>query len=406
MAMSKPMLLQEFTRLPPALIVDCVDGLAGAIDAVAAGARPSHRFLRYGWFAAALRTYGGHARTLTVAREGEPVAALPIVSAGPAWAKLAAIPGCYWPFRSFPVREDAGVEAIEALLPRLAREARALRVGPVYDGDPGLELLKEAARNRGWAVLDRFVADSFLLDIAAERAEGTWPRNSTLKKNRFHEKHLGGHGALDWSFVHGAGWNEAAFEALAGIEEQSWIAARTDGSDAKFTARGHGGFWRAAAEDPVIARMMWTALLRVDGAPAAFSFDLNAGPLKYAIANSYDPRFAKHSPGKLLYYRNLVRAIEDGIAAVDWGAGDSGYKQVIGAAKGPAIRDWLFVRPGLDALAGKLLRSAWKRTGRAEAGSAPAEANRVLDAEEGDCGDEERKGSGNQTEIHGALPGS
>ena len=79
MAMSKPMLLEEFTRLPPALTVDCVDGLAGAIDAVAARARPSHHFLRYGWLAAALRTYGGHARTLTVAREGEPVVALPIV---------------------------------------------------------------------------------------------------------------------------------------------------------------------------------------------------------------------------------------------------------------------------------------------------------------------------------------
>ena len=52
--------------------------------------------------------------------------------------------------------------------------------------------------------------------------------------------------------------------------------------------------------------MMWAAVLRVDGAPAAFSFDLNAGALKYAIANSYDPAFAKHSPGKLLYYRNLV----------------------------------------------------------------------------------------------------
>ena len=35
---------------------------------------------------------------------------------------------------------------------------------------------------------------------------------------------------------------------------------------------------------------------------------------------------------KLLYYRNLVRGIEDGIARVDWGAGDSGYKRTIGAA--------------------------------------------------------------------------
>ena len=363
--MSKPMPLDQFTRLPPAHSVDCVDGLAGAIDVVAGRAPASHRFLRYGWFAAALRAYGGSARTLVVSREGEAVAALPIVPKGPGWAGLAEVPGCYWPFRSFPVAEDAGVEAMEALLPRLAREVRALRVGPVYDGDPGLELLKEAAGARGWAVLDRFVADSYLLDMrAAQGEEGGWPRNSTLRKNRFHEKHLGGHGSLDGDFVSGESWSEDAFDALASVEEKSWIAARTDGSDAKFTRSGHGAFWRAAAADPKLAEMMWAAVLRVEGAPAAFSFDINAGALKYAIANSYDPAFAKHSPGKLLYYRNLVRALDDGIATVDWGAGDSGYKQVIGAEKGPAIRDWLFVRPGVSARAAKLLAGLWRRSGQ------------------------------------------
>jgi len=364
--MTKPMPLDAFTRLPPALAADCVDGLAASIDAVAGSAASSHRFLRYGWFAAALQAYGGAARTLTVAREGEAMAALPIVQAGPGWLGLASVPGCYWPFRSFPVRADAGVEVAEALLARLARTVKALRLGPIYDGDPGLELLKAAARAQGWAVLDRFVADSYLLDIAAQQAEGIWPRNSTLRKNRFHEKHLADHGALDWRFVSGTDWDAAAFDALAEIERKSWIAARTDGSDAKFTEDGHGSFWRAAAADPVVAGMMWAAVLRVDGAPAAFSFDLNAGALKYAIANSYDPAFAKHSPGKLLYYRNLVRAIEDGIARVDWGAGDSGYKRVIGAERGPAIRDWLFVRPGLPALAGRMLRGLWRRSGHRE----------------------------------------
>jgi len=364
--MTKPMPLDEFTRLPPALAVTCVDGLAGGIDAVADHAAPTHRFLRYGWFAAALKAYGGAARTLVVRREGEAVAALPLVRAGPAWLGLAAVPGCYWPFRSFPVREDAGVEAAETLLAGLARAARALRLGPVYDGDPALELLRSAARARGWAVLDRFVAESFLLDMDALRREGAWPRNSTLRKNRFHEKHLAAHGPLDWRFVSGEAWDEAAFAALAEIESRSWIAARTDGADAKFTAQGHGAFWRAAAADPVLAAMMWAALLHVDGRPAAFSFDLNAGALKYAIANSYDPAYAKHSPGKLLYYRNLVRGLEDGITTVDWGAGDSGYKRVIGAERGPAIRDWIFVRPGVSARAAHLLDAAWRRSGRRE----------------------------------------
>jgi len=350
--------------LSPAFGAFCLEGLPAVIDAVAAHAAASHRFLRQGWFDAALKAYGGTARTIVATRGEEPVAALPMVRVGPAWARIAAVPGCYWPFRSFPVAQDAGPEDAEALLGCLGRNVRALRIGPVYDDDPALAWLKPAALARGWAVLDRFVADSYALDMDAMRAQGAWPRNSTLRKNRFHEKHLASHGSLDWTFAFGKGWNEQAFAALAQVEEKSWIAARTDGSDAKFTAQGHGAFWRAAASDPVLADMMWAARLDVDGRPAAFSFDLNVGPCKYAIANSYDPAYAKHSPGKLLYYRNLARAIEDGMTMVDWGAGDSGYKSTIGAEKGPAIRDWLLVRPGPSAFAARLLRGLWRLSGQ------------------------------------------
>ena len=376
--MTKPMLLADFDRLPPATRVHTLDGLSGAIDQVAERGPESHRFLRFQWFAAAIEAYGGQARTIVVKDDGGAVIALPMVRFGPNPARLAAVPGSYWPFRSFPasVAADAGAHA--TLVTALAGEVNALRVGPVYDGDPSFEPLLAAARAAGWVALDRFVADSYLLDMVraggGARADATWPRNSTLRKNRFHEKHLGEHGALDWSFLSGDAWAHGGFDALASIEQKSWIAARTDGSDAKFTDTGHGAFWRGAAADPVLAGMLWAAVLRVDGRPAAFSFDINAGALKYAIANSYDPAFAKHSPGKLLYYRNLIRALDDGMTTVDWGAGDSGYKQVIGAEKGPVIRDWLLVRPGLPAILGRALRSVWERSGQAPATTAATRA--------------------------------
>ncbi len=356
------MFLADFQRLPAVARGSVADGLAAAIDIVAGRAAPGQAFLRYGWYAAALTAYGGHARTVLVEEDGEPTLALPMIGVGPALLKMAAVPGSYWPFRSFPLAMAAGEPTLKAALATLATTVNGLRIGPVYDDDAAAMPLIAAARASGWAVLDRFVADSWLLDMAALQTEGTWPRGSTLRKNRFHEKHLASHGTPDWRFLSGADW-PAAFDALAAIEEASWIAARTDGSDAKFTTTGHGKFWRAAAADPAIAAMLRAALLTIDGRPAAFSFDLDAGDLKYAIANSYAPAYAKHSPGKLLYYRNLVEALGRGITRVDWGAGDSGYKQVIGADKGPAIRDWLLLKPGLPAIVGRLARGLWRRSG-------------------------------------------
>ncbi len=356
--MTKPMLLSDFTRLPSQTRAVVLDGLAGAIDTVAEGAAPSHAFLRYAWFAAALSAYGGAARTIVIEEDDTAVIALPFVGVGPAAAGIATVPGSYWPFRSFPMHEDAGPRAIDALLGALAGSITALRIGPVYDQDPALAPVLARARAKGWAVLDRFVADSFVFDLQ----QPDWPRGSSLRKNRFHEKHLAEHGALGWFFP-GAGEWPTTFDAMAAVEQKSWIAARTDGRDAKFTETGHGAFWREVARDPALAKMLSAAILTVDGGPAAFSFDLDCGATKYAIANSYDPAFAKHSPGKLLYYRNLARARDHGIRTVDWGAGDSGYKQTIGAAQGPVLRDWLLVRPGLPAMVGRMLKGWWGASG-------------------------------------------
>ncbi|HEU0044041.1 GNAT family N-acetyltransferase [Sphingomonas sp.] len=359
--MTAPLPLAAFDRLPPVARAEVVEGLDSRLDTVAGRAAEGHRFLRCGWFAAALTAYGGEARTLVASEDEVAVLALPFVGIGPAALKLATIPGSYWPFRGFPLALGAGEPALKLALAALARQVRGLRVGPIPDGDAAAEPLLVAARAAGWTVIDRAVARSWRFDLT----DPEWPRSSTLKKNRFFEKHLAGHGVLDWRFLDAADWPDG-FDLLAKVEEASWIAADTDGRDAKFTAGGHGAFWRAAVADPVLAQCFHAALLTVDGAPAAFSFDMDVGTERYAIANSYRPDIAKHSPGRLLHYRNLARARDAGVRSVDWGAGDSGYKRTLGAVEGPMLRDWLLLRPGLPALAGSMLARWWRQSGAKE----------------------------------------
>ncbi len=351
------MLLAEFTRLPPATRALVLDGLSGAIDLVAEAAPETHRFLRYQWFARGaqrLWRIGAHDPGRARRRSGDRAADGPLRPrarpAGGGAGLLLAVPQL-----SGERRCGGG---------RVRRAARPARAGSECAADRARSATairrsnrclrpraSERAGRRSIASSPTAISSTWRrpMPMAAGRATRRCARTaSTRSISASTARSTGGSSQ-------GAELAAGGFDALAAIEEKSWIAARTDGRDAKFTTTGHGAFWRAAAGDPVLAKMLWAALLTVDGAPAAFSFDVNAGALKYAIANSYDPAFAKHSPGKLLYYRNLVRAMADGIDTVDWGAGDSGYKRVIGAAKGPAIRDWLLVRPGLPAMAGRAL---------------------------------------------------
>ena len=346
-----------------AVDVEIVDGFAASIDAAAEAAEPRHRFLRAAWFAAIGQ--GRDACTLTARRpDGRVVAALPTLRIGPALLRLREVPGCYWPYRSFPVAADATDEEIVALLSNPASLrvlGRAWRLGPVYADDPTGVRLARLAERSGWTRIERRIATSFLLDIPALRREGAWPRNSTLRKNRWFEKELAKNGALEWRFVTGEAWTGLVFDELAAIEAKSWIPKKTEGRDAKFLAPHHRRIWEAAARDPALASMLHAAILTIGGRPAAFAFDLDVGSLRYAIANSYDQRFAKNSPGRVLAYRSLVGAMDRGIDRVDWGAGDSGYKSTLGAVPGPEIVDCLLVR---STMLGTVLRPLWRRSGR------------------------------------------
>jgi hypothetical protein len=331
-------------------------GAAQIANSLAGLADPRHAFLRSAWFSAGA---GDQLNTIVGRRpDGSPLVAAPVE---PRSFLLKSVPGSYWPLRSFPIAADAADAELAAFLAdSAARRALgpAWRLGPVRSDDPTASRLMQAAAAGGWTVLSRTLGTAFILDLAALRAAGPWPKTATLRKNRHIERKLAEQGELEFRQATGDGWTAELFDTLATIERNSWIATKTDASDAKFMAPAHRLFWEAAAADPGIAAQMHASLLFVGGAPAAFSFFLRSGSFVSLIANSYDERFRQQSPGRVLLYRDFQQLSETGVDTVDWGAGDPGYKSEMGAVPGPAILDHLFVRSPILA---RLIRPLWRR---------------------------------------------
>lgn len=339
-----------------ALEVGTHEGVPSLVNSVAESADPRHAFLRRAWFEAT----GEGLTTLIASRaDGRPIAALPTYRAKPG---LRAVPGSYWPFRSFPIAADASDAEIAFFLraPATIRVlGRIWRVGPLLADDPSLSRLNKVARSSGWCVLERHAGTSYALDVAEERESEPWPRPSTLKNIAKHDKRLAKLGAVGWRHVSGGGWTGQCFDDLARIERNSWVGSRS-GSHPKFLDAARRKGWETAVRDPALADMMTAGILSIDGEPISFSFGINAGPTRYSIATSYDERFAKHSPGYVTGYRTYIEAAEGGMDVLNLGTGDGGSKSSMGATAGPEMVDCLFVRSPLLAL---LLAPLWKRSG-------------------------------------------
>ena len=339
------------------LSVELCPGLSPAIDEAAAAADPGHHFLRRAWFEGA-----GDADALTLIGRrggGQVIAALPTVPAANPRLGIRAVPGIYWPFRSFPVAQDATDQELEALLsdPTLRRTlGRAWRLGPVAADDPTALRLLRVARRSGWSTLKRSVGTFYLLDIAEEKKSGPWPRPSTVRNNNKHDKRLAKLGALEFRYIEGSGWTPQVFADLEAIERGSWVASRSD-ADAKFLDPRRRAAWEKMTADPVLAQMLSAGILYIGGEPASFSFGINSGATRYSIATSYDERFAKHSPGSVTGYRTYEQSVERGVGLLHLGSGDGGAKGSMGAVAGPQVLDLLFVR---NPLLAALLRPLWR----------------------------------------------
>jgi len=322
-------------------------GASAALDQLAESAPAVHSFLRAAWFGAA-------EQTLVVREsEGAPCGALPLKTRRRGPFRLDEVAGNYWPYRSFPVTDDAALAALFAS-PSLGP---VWRLGPVYADDPTLAGLRRVARGAGWGMAARSLGHAYILDLKCLSADGPWPSTKTLRKNRWLERRLAEAGDLAFSTVTGSAWSPETLDVLAEIERQSWVAA-SPGGDAKFLDPANRRGWERALADPALAAMLSCSLLHVGGEPAAFTFSVGRGTLRHYIANGYSARFADRSPGRILLYRDFQAAAEAGIETIGWGAGDPGYKREMGAVPGPEILDLLIVRGPVKAALARLL---WER---------------------------------------------
>ncbi len=336
--------------------VAATPGFAPEIDALAACNLARHAFLRAAWYGAGeLKT----ARTLVVRRgnSGALLAAIPTIPFGPAFAGARKVPGAYWPLRGLGLAPDCDLLELEHALAHPAARSlgRVWRLGPARCDDPSIRLLVDAARLAGWHVLSRSAGTAFVIDCDAARTAGGL-RESTGKRLAKIEGRLARLGTVTWELVRGSDWSAAVLDDLGAIEGASWIAAKTDGSGAKFMAPRQRVSWQAVLTDPVLAEMLCATILRLDGRAVAFSFDLDDGPVKYGIAGSYVSELGKYEIGKLVNYRTLVDAIADGQQVLDLGAGDSGYKRAMGAVAGYDLIDLVFVG---SRTAARLMQRMW-----------------------------------------------
>ncbi len=333
-------------------------GEAAIFDALAKSGPADRAFLRHRWFAV------GNAPSATsfVATDdaGSPCAAFALVERRKGPFVLREVGGCYWPFRGVPVAPRIAASDLSRALARHKNDlGRVWRLGPVETGDASLETLIRASRMAGWQVLSRPLGKVFELDLAALAADDGWPSTKTQRKNRWRKRRLEDDGGpLRTVFFNGADWSADHRDAMARIEAASWLGKLGDGGDTKFRDPAMRRYWEDLCDDRVLAEMLFGSVMWIGDVPAAFTFGIQAGGVRYYIANNYDERFTQFGPGRVLLYEDFARAAAHGTERISWGLGDAGYKSEMGAKAGPDMVDLLFVRGALLAAA---LRPWWER---------------------------------------------
>lgn len=277
---------------------------------------------------------------------------------------LWALGGYYWPWRGVAVAPGAGEQALDALAAELTRRppAAMLRMGPLIDGDADTQRLLALLRARGWRGLKQESGQVFELALPASKEALQAQVSGSLWKNiAYLRRRLDKQGPVVTERHRLTLGNAASLLQRAALVEQvSWVAR--EGGEVKLIGAHNQAYWSQLTrheDGPEV--VLW--LLSCGGRDLAFSLHLEHGQTMCILANGYDDEWKAFSPGSLLSLDIFQDAIGRGMRLVDWGQGDSGYKQRWGAKAGARMMDVILFRPGLIGAAGyrmlKIALSGW-----------------------------------------------
>lgn len=278
---------------------------------------------------------------------------------------LWALGGFYWPWRGVAVEPGAGEQTLAELAAELTTRPHGsmLRMGPIIDGDTDTQRFINLLHRQGWRGLMRESGQVFELVLPASMEALQAQVSGSLWKNIAYQRRRLDKQAAVTTERYRLTTEQAALllQRAAMVEQASWVAQQ--GGEVKLVGAQNQAYWSRLAQhgnQPEV--VLW--LLSCGEHDIAFSLHLEHGQTTCIVANGYDEDWKASSPGSLLSVEIFRDAIARGVRLVDWGQGDSGYKQRWGAKPGARMMDLILFRPGLVGTLGyqilKTALSSWK----------------------------------------------
>jgi CelD/BcsL family acetyltransferase involved in cellulose biosynthesis len=320
--------IEEIGEEPPQALVAAWEELADA--------QRASPFLHPGFVLAWWRAFGRSPLGVAVTREGDRVVALlPLVMRN---GVLASPANWHTPETGLLAADDSA--AAELAVALLARRPRRLALA-FLDGDaPATTLLRRAVAHDGYAVAERQLANAPYLELdggdweAFEREAIPAKDRRTLNRRA---RRLTEQGRVWLDVSDGredAATLDARFDEVVRIEAMGWKGRQGTAMSSRQDTRA---FYRAVAHWGAARGWLRMQVLRLDEAPLAVAFALEAHRVLYSMKTGYDPAHRSFGPGVMLMREVVRQGFEDGLERYELLGDEDPYKRMWSSGAHPRI---------------------------------------------------------------------